>query len=159
MGFQSADSIFCLSEKQAAIIRKFSDAVFVSKEKNIQSLSELVQQKKQNKLCLFLKGNRSLSVSGLEIIEVDVYQNTLLKPKEVNEFEVYLFFSPSGIDSFIQGGNLISENTSIVTIGETTAQKAKTVFENQIIVSDEQSELATIQKAVSVLKESVINLV
>lgn len=152
VGFYSADSVFCLSEKQANVIRTFTDAVLISKEKNLQSLSGLVQQQKQNKLCVCLKGNRSLKASGLESVEVEVYQNNLTRPVLENEFEAYLFFSPSAIDSFVQGGNQVSENARIIVIGETTARKAKTVFGEGVIVSEEQSELATIQTAMHELQ-------
>lgn len=157
VGFQAVDSVFCISEKQAKIIHEFSDFVFVSDEKNSKSLSELLHNK--SGLKIFLKSNRSLEASGLKIVEVEVYQNTLVKPYVENEFETYLFFSPSGIESFIEGGNTIPTYSKIIAIGETTAHKAKAGFENEVLVSTEQSELATIQKAVSVLKEKEINLV
>lgn len=158
IGFKRIDVVFCLSEKQATTIREFSNAVFVSKEKSLNSLSELLKQEKTHKLCICLKGNRSLKASGLEIIEVEVYENILIKPFVENEFDAYLFFSPSGIESFIQGGNSIPADSKIITIGETTARKAKEEFATEVQVSTVQSELATIQKAVSVLKEKEINL-
>ena len=157
IGFQSGDSVCCISELQADIVRKFSDSVFVSKEKNSKSLSELLHCK--GGLKIFLKGNRSLEASGLEMLEVEVYHNHLMKPLVEKEFETYLFFSPSGIESFIQAGNIVTDDAKIITIGATTAKKAKTEFENEVIVSEKQTEFGMVKLAYSVLKESELNTI
>lgn len=145
IGFTSDDSVFCLSKKQANIISEFSDLVFVSSEKNSSSLSEMLHNREGLKI--FLKGNLSLKVLGAKIVEVEVYQNNLTKPAVENEFDAYLFFSPSGIESFIQGGNTLPEYSTIITIGETTAEKARGQFANPVIVSPQQGELEMIQFA------------
>lgn len=157
IGFSSNDSVFCLSEKQAEIIRGFSDAVFISKERNSKSLSDLLFDTKGLKI--FLRGNRSLEASGLEIIEVEVYQNSLTKATVGNDFGAYLFFSPSGIESFIQGKNVVSEHSIIITIGETTARKARAEFPNEVFVSVEQSEWAMVKLAVTVLNKEETKLI
>lgn len=150
--FSNNDTLFCLSDKQAGILADFKNETFVSSEPNLKSLSKLVQQKKQHKLCVCLKGNRSLKASGLETVEVEVYENSLTKPSLENQFDAYLFFSPSGIESFVRGGNEISKNATVVVIGQTTAQKAEVTFQNQLVVSAQQNELITIQTAVQLLQ-------
>ena len=153
VGLQSSDSVFCLSEKQAEIINGFSDNVFVAPHKNLNSLSSLVQQKEKNGGGIYLKGNYSVQTKGLETVDVEVYKNKLACPIIDGVFDAYLFFSPSGIESFTKGGNKIRGSVLVVVIGETTAKKAKAVFSNEILVSNEQSELATIKRAVQELAE------
>jgi uroporphyrinogen-III synthase len=158
LSFNSADSVFCLSEKQAQIIAEYSKSIYIADKPNVKSLSELVQQKASGKLNVCLKGNCSLAATGFEFVDVEVYQNHALQATISGRYSVYVFFSPSGIVSFLQGGNRISENAIVVAIGETTAQKARSSFQNQVLVSKKQNELYTIQTAVKHLQEKSENV-
>lgn len=157
IGLKLNDTVFCLSEKQANSLSEIASNVQLAEEKNTVSLSKLLQQKSKNELKIFLKGNRSLQIPVEGVMELDVYENSLLKPTVEKEFDAYLFFSPSGIESFIQGGNTIPEYSTIIAIGETTAQKARTEFSNIIHVSPKQSELEMIQFATAVLNRKQLN--
>lgn len=158
VGFTSADSVFCLSEKQAQIIAECSNSIYVANKLNVKSLSQLVQQKASGKLNVCLKGNCSLPATGFEFVDVEVYQNHALQATISGGYSVYVFFSPSGIESFLQGGNKIAKNAKVVAIGNTTAQKARASFQNQVLVSEEQNELSTIQTAVKHLQQKIENV-
>jgi len=155
IGFKSDDSVFCLSKKQATIVGEFAEVVFVSQEKNFRALTKLLYN--ENGLKIFLKGNRASNTFGLDLIEVEVYQNSLTRPMLEKEFETYLFFSPSGIESFIQGGNTLPDYSTIITIGETTAEKARSKFSNAAVVSPRQDELKMIQLATCVKNREQLN--
>ena len=159
IGIKSADSIFCISQKKADVLSELSNDIFISKEKNAKSLAELVNENCKEKAVVYLKGDKSLNTLQTEIdsekiqlFKTEVYRNLPIAQKLSADFDAYLFFSPSGIESFIEAGNLIPASALVFTIGHTSGNRAKQIFTNQIIESPVQEEKAFVEFAVKELK-------
>lgn len=153
-GFSGFDTVFCLSGKHKSQILSFTEKVLVSPFQNAASLAKLVVSQKTNATVVFLHGSESLDIIpaelerfGLSFLRVEVYKNIRLKPEITREFDVYLFFSPSAVQSFTDGKNRIPEKAGIVAIGETTAASCRLCFTNTIFVADVPDELVTIKLA------------
>ncbi len=147
IGFRSADTVFCISDKQAAILIRITQSIVIAGEKNSESLVQEVKSQKQTSVSVYLRGNRSLQLKGLDPFDVEVYHTSLLKPKVEGSFSSYLFFSSSGVESFVEGNNQISEQAKIIVIGETTAQYARNAFANEVITSANASEIEMLEMA------------
>lgn len=152
IGFHATDTVFCISEKQAAILKRIIQSIVPAKEKNSKSLIQQVRNEKRTSATVYLKGNRSLQLKGLETFDVEVYQTSLLKPKVKDSFDSYLFFSPSGLESFVEGDNQIPEQSKIIVIGDTTAKYARNAFTNEVITSASASEFEMVEMAYQMAK-------
>ena len=152
IGFRTTDTVFCISDKQAEILKTIAQSIVIAGEKNSESLVQQLKNEKQTSATAYLKGNRSLQLKGLETFDVEVYHTLLLKPQVLNDFDCYLFFSPSGVESFVKGDNKISEQAKIIVIGETTAQYARNAFANEVITSANTSEIEMLEMACQMAK-------
>ena len=159
IALDTLNSIYCLSKKQAEVLSEISNRIVISKDKNANSLAELVNKKCNGKTVIYLKGDKSLNTlqteidsENIQLFETEVYQNLQVVQKLNTDFDAYLFFSPSGIDSFIAAGNLISKSAIVFTIGHATGNRAEQVFSSQIIESPIQEEKAFVEFAVKELK-------
>lgn len=157
IGFSDSDSVFCLSGKQKSQILSFTENVLVSPLQNAASLAKFVVSQKTKATAVFLHGSESLDIIpvelerfGINFINVEVYKNIRLKPEIKSEFDVYLFFSPSAVQSFVEGKNRIPEKAGIVAIGETTAATCHLCFANTIFIADVPDELAMIKYAAGI---------
>ncbi len=153
-GFSGTDSVFCLSGKQKSQILSFTENVLVSPLPNAASLAKLVVSQRTNATVVFLHGSESLDIVtaelerfGLSFLRVEVYKNIRLKPAITREFDVYLFFSPSAVQSFTDGKIRIPEKAGIVAIGETTAASCRLHFSNTIFISESVEETGMIKLA------------
>jgi uroporphyrinogen-III synthase len=161
IGFPASGSIYCLSEKQANMLSEISDEISISAEKNAKSLAELVSKNGHGKTNVYLRGNKSLNVFqseigkfNIRIVEVEVYRNIPLLQKISESFDAYLFFSPSGIESYMNAGNAIHSSAQIFAIGKTTGNFARTVFPNRVIESLVQEELGFVKFAISRIRKN-----
>ncbi|MBN2637197.1 MAG: uroporphyrinogen-III synthase [Prolixibacteraceae bacterium] len=159
--FNPCDTLFCLSQKQSEIVAEIADNIFISEQKNAMSVAELVNINCIGKSVIYLKGDKSLNTLQTEIDSVNiqlyetvVYRNIPVHQKITSNFDAYLFFSPSGIESFVEAGNTIQKSARIFTIGRTTQNKAKQIFSNQVSESPFQEETRFIEFAVNQLKKS-----
>ena len=107
------------------------------------SASELVQQlieKYAKRYIYFYSGNRSLRVipnqllaAGLHFKEIEVYRTELNSNPFAQDFDIVLFFSPSGVESYFTNSNACKPIA--ICIGETTANAAKKHTEKYIIAA------------------------
>jgi uroporphyrinogen-III synthase len=103
---------------------------------------------------LFCCGNRRrnelpamLKAAGIDVTEVVVY-NTVLRPVVVSEdYEGYIFFSPSGVESFLTF-NQLQKDAIVFAIGETTAASLKDITE-KIVISEVPDTAFLIKKMIS----------
>jgi uroporphyrinogen-III synthase len=134
--------IYALGQRTAKLLAKTDfDVFFEQKANTAKDLLALISPEElQNKCFLFPCGDRSLRVVPeilaeiASVKEVVVYQT--IKPEikrelldEIkgkltnNEIRIVCFFSPSGIENFLEiFGEKISSKIKIAAIGETTAQ-------------------------------------
>ena len=81
--------------------------------------------------------------------EIEVYKTTLNPKKFERQFDAVLFFSPSGVRSFVSENKM--NNSKAICIGTTTATEAKKYTENVVIANATTVE-SVIAKAVKLLK-------
>jgi len=158
IGFTPNDKLYCLSKKQAKTLDGLAAQCFVAQQSGVSSLVQKIKEKNTGEVIIYLKGNRSLKLIEDElrlptytVKTMKVYNNTLLPVQLSKEFAAYLFFSPSGIQSFIEANNELPHRASIFTIGPTTGHKAKSTFSNPVYESSSQDELEFIKSAVDKL--------
>lgn len=154
-GVKKDDSFFCISEKQEKILKGFSNRIFKPEVADSLSLSELIFAKNKEETIVYLKGNKSLNTfrkvfvpERFNFIEVEVYQNTPVEVKLNKEFNTYLFFSPSGVESFKNAGNSIPNTARIFSIGKTTGAKAREVFGDLVFESSSPDETSFVKFSV-----------
>ncbi|MEH0008320.1 MAG: uroporphyrinogen-III synthase [Flavobacteriales bacterium] len=90
-----------------------------------------------------------LTASNIRVFEVAVYQ-TVRTPQRIDTpFDVVLFYSPSGVKSFLER-NRISERQTAIAIGHTTAAYLACFHRNTVVA--EQPEVAyVLLKAADIL--------
>ena len=76
--------------------------------------------------------------------EIQLYEVQLTSIKFTNNWNAVLFFSPSGVESFLQQ-NMLSKDTTAVCIGTTTASAVNRFTEN-IKISTETTVESVLQK-------------
>lgn len=143
-------TFLCLTQKQADRLVEVGIKTMVVCEK--EQLNMLNEHSTGGKV-LLLNGSRSLNrwQKCLKSIarsyeELIVYDVTFVPHKlEQNNFNTILFYSPSGVEGFAFGGNVIDSACQVFTIGETTAQAVKLKFNRDAITSPIQEEKAFIQ--------------
>ncbi|MDB2384917.1 hydroxymethylbilane synthase [Polaribacter sp.] len=124
-------NIFCVGRRTKKLIEsKIGKVNHVAR--NAEKLaSYLIENLKTKKVTYFCSNIRldflpnELTNNGFEIQEIEAYQ-TISSPVKIEEnTDAVLFFSPSGVESFITEN---STNTIAFCIGETTATVAKKHF-------------------------------
>ncbi|PRX57063.1 uroporphyrinogen-III synthase [Flagellimonas meridianipacifica] len=140
---------YCVGEKTK---RFLEDSGFLVAEMTLSAslLGSLIISKYKTNRFIFISGNLRrndipdlLSKYNVQYQEIQGY-NTLLKEKNFNtNFDGYLFYSPSGIKSFLRLNSL--PKTPLFCIGETTAQEAKKYSDNIIIANKPTVENVLVQ--------------
>jgi uroporphyrinogen-III synthase len=94
------------------------------------ALATLIAKKHAERYIYFYSGNRSLRVipdalreAERQFIEVEVYHTALKINPFDTDFDMVLFFSPSGVESYFNAE--VTTNPIAICIGETTAMAAK----------------------------------
>ena len=107
---------------------------------NASELAETLVKKHQNESFLFLCGNKrraelpdTLIKNNVQYKELEVYRTNLNPKGFQRDFDGILFFSPSGIRSYLLENNIA--NSTLFCIGETTAKEAKKHTEHIIIAN------------------------
>lgn len=140
---------YCVGEKTASFLTEESIEVVETAE-NALSLAEKILENHAEKTFVFLSGNQrredlpeALKKNNVQYKEVEVYR-TQLVPKAFNRnFDGILFFSPSGIRSYLLENNIA--NSTLFCIGETTAKEAKKHTEHIIIANKPTVENVLVQ--------------
>ncbi|MGY5353226.1 uroporphyrinogen-III synthase [Wenyingzhuangia sp. IMCC45533] len=94
-----------------------------------------------------------LAENGIMVTKYLVYQTELISRKLEKKYDAILFYSPSGIKSYIKE-NKVTE-VPVICIGVTTATEAINHFKNVFIAEDTSVE-SVIKKAMEVLSNQVI---
>ncbi|GLU43105.1 uroporphyrinogen-III synthase [Allomuricauda sp. NBRC 101325] len=120
---------FCVGEKTKALLEQNGLNV-IEMANNASELGKNIVKNHKNEHFLFLCGNKRrdelpelLTENNIQFKEVEVYR-TELNPKAFQrDFEGILFFSPSGIRSYLLENNM--GNSTLFCIGDTTATEAR----------------------------------
>jgi uroporphyrinogen-III synthase len=82
-----------------------------------------------------------LTKNNINVQEIECYKTSFTPRKIENKYRGILFYSPSGIESFLKENT--AGDTTVFCIGETTAAAAKKYFKNVIV-----AELPTVESLI-----------
>jgi len=144
--------IWCVGNNSSDLIKKHFGDKLAGTAANAKDLARAILNDTETKEVTFFCGNIRrgelpdlLRQNGIMVNEVVVYNTTLSPVKTDKRYDAILFYSPSGVESFFSV-NIISENTVLFTIGDTTASILKEKATNTIIVSEQPGKELLINK-------------
>ncbi|SDQ16617.1 uroporphyrinogen-III synthase [Flagellimonas zhangzhouensis] len=140
---------FCVGEKTKSLLEENGLKVIKMAE-NATELAKNIIINHKNEGFLFLCGNKRrdelpelLTKNNIQFKELEVYR-TEVNPKAFQRnFDGILFFSPSGIRSFLLENKI--GNSTLFCIGDTTANEAKKHSKNVIIANKPTVENVLVQ--------------
>ncbi|MCK0144219.1 uroporphyrinogen-III synthase [Arenibacter sp. F26102] len=148
-------SAFCVGEKTKSVLEK--NGINVLEMTNYGAeLAEILINKHPKETFLFLCGDKRrneipsyLTNHKVVFKEQTVYQNTPNHLTFDTVFDGILFFSPSGVESFVARNNL--KNSVAFCIGTTTALEAEKHTKN-IIIAEKPTIESVLERAIETLK-------
>ena len=130
---------FCVGEKTKSFLEENGLKV-VKMAQNALELGDFIMNNRKNEAFLFLSGNQRrdelpklLEKNNVQYREILVYKTHLLPKKFNRNFDGLLFFSPSGIRSYLKENNI--GQSFAFCIGQTTSTEAKK-HTDQIIIAN-----------------------
>ncbi len=146
---------FCVGEKTETILLK-NDQNVVKTAENASELALFIIKNHKNDTFLYFSGTRrrdelpeTLKKVNMDVFETKTYKTELKSMKFAQKWDGILFFSPSGVESFVLENKLA--NSAVFCIGETTAAAAKK-YTSSVIVANSTTVESVIAKAVKVLR-------
>lgn len=128
---------YCVGEKTKIALEEKGLKV-THFEENASNLADFILKNAKNEAFLFFCGKErrpdleaQMKLYKIKLDAVEVYQ-TQLKPKPIGAFDIVLFYSPSGVRSFLKDNSL--KQTVCICIGPTTAE-ALPISKRQIIIA------------------------
>jgi len=147
--------VFCVGKKTASLLVKNNYNV-VEVAKSASFLAIFIAKIHKNDSFLFFCGNKRrgelpeiLTKNNVSFTEEILYNTRLNSRKFKSDFERILFFSPSGVHSYMQENSL--ENSVAFCIGNTTANEAKKYASNIVVASQATIE-STIEELIRYFK-------
>ena len=146
------ENIYCVGRRTKRLIEKKIGKVTQIENDATKLANYLVDNIELKEVTFFCGDKRMddlptiLLNNGFVLNEVECYQTQLTPRKVEDKFKGILFFSPSGIESYLienTGNDIVA-----FCIGETTAAKAKTHFKNV-----EVSKLSTVESVIKSVNE------
>jgi hydroxymethylbilane synthase len=146
------ENIYCVGRRTKRLIKnKLGFVAHV--ESSAKKLANYLTENLKEKEVTFFCGNKRreelpkiLTENNITVNEVETYQTVLTSQKIDPKYSGILFYSPSGIESFIK--NNTTQNRIAFCIGETTAKEAEKHFETIII-----SKSATVDGVIDSVNE------
>lgn len=139
---------FCVGEKTADLLDEHGFTVQEIAD-SAQELADEIVTHYASESFTFFSGNirrnelpLALMESDVELNEIEVYE-TEPTPHEMGKFDGILFFSPSGVQSFLSKNNLTDE--VCFCIGHTTASALENKTKNIVIANQPSVENTIIQ--------------
>lgn len=134
------EKVFCVGDKTANILEAKNISITL-KASSAKSLAEKIIKSGNVAEVQFFCGNlrrnelpEILEENQISVKEVEVYKTLFNSVKITKQYDIILFFSPSGIKSYIEKNN--STAGIAFCIGNTTASEGIEHFEN-VFVADE----------------------
>jgi uroporphyrinogen-III synthase len=134
--------VFCVGMKTKALLEEngFNVEVYVDYASDLAEIITLIYDKESY---TFFSGNlrketlpKALKVAKVNFNEIQVYETTLTPQKIKTPVDGILFFSPSGVESYLTINKI--KNEICFCIGNTTAEALDKITRN-IIVADQPS--------------------
>jgi uroporphyrinogen-III synthase len=135
----TAKNTFCVGMKTKELLEQngFKVDVYMDYASELAEIITLIYNKES---FTFFSGNlrketlpQALKSAGLKFNEIEVYQTKLapFKISKAEQFDGILFFSPSGVESYLKDNKIIKE--ICFCVGETTARALNKITKNIII--------------------------
>lgn len=137
-------NVFCVGLKTKIVL---SEAGFnvVAYTGYASDLAEIITLIYANESYTFFSGNlrkdtlpKALAEAGIKFNEIQVYKTSLTPHKIKDAVDAILFFSPSGVKSYLKENNIKKE--TCFCIGETTAQALEKITKNIVIAAQPSIE-------------------
>ena len=135
-------NVFCVGMKTKALLEEngFTVEVYVDYASDLAEIITLIYAKES---FTFFSGNlrketlpKALKAAQVNFNEIQVYETTLTPHKIKTPVDGIMFFSPSGVESYLVENKI--KNEICFCIGETTASSLEKITRN-IIVADQPS--------------------
>jgi uroporphyrinogen-III synthase len=145
-------NVFCVGIKTKALLEEngFNVMVYVDYASDLAEIITLIYA---NESYTFFSGNlrketlpKALKEAKITFNEIQVYETTLTPQKIKSPVEAILFFSPSGVESYLKENTIKKE--LCFCIGETTAEALVTKSKN-ILIAAQPSIEAVIEDAIA----------
>ncbi len=142
----TSKSTFCVGIKTKELLEQNSFKVDVYMD-YASELAEIITLIYNKASFTFFSGNlrketlpKALKNAGVKFNEIEAYQTKLapFKISREEKFEAILFFSPSGVESFLKDNKI--KNETCFCIGETTASALEKITKNIIIAENPSVE-------------------
>ncbi len=147
-----AKSCFCVGQKTSDLLDE-NGLKILKTERNSRDLALFIVKYYKNDTFLFICGNRRraelpdvLHEHAVRFEERIAYETVYHTQKISGVFDGVLFFSPSGVHSFVSMNSL--KGITAFCIGETTAAEA-TLFTDKIVVAESQTIESVLQSALT----------
>uniref|UniRef100_UPI00404A2F7C uroporphyrinogen-III synthase n=1 Tax=Flavobacterium sp. TaxID=239 RepID=UPI00404A2F7C len=146
---------FCVGEKTAQLLQSNQFSI-LEKTNDAKTLADLIVEKYQSNSFTFFSGESRLDTlpemlhqNSVVWNEISVYE-TVLNSERLNiSADGILFFSPSGVESFLQKNNL--NDAECFCIGQTTAKKLAD-FTQKITIANQPTIENVIIQAINYFK-------
>ena len=142
------ENIYCVGKRTKRLIEKKIGKV-TQVENSAEKLANYLVDNLNGEEITYFCGNKRrdelptiLAKNNISVKEVECYQ-TQLTPRKIDEkYQGVLFFSPTGIESFLKDNSSTNESVAFC-IGDTTASEAKKHFEKVVV-----AELPTVESVI-----------
>ena len=121
---------------------------------NAMGLAKAIIQENRVKKVNFICGNLRRNIlidmlveNGIDVFEVQSYKVRLLPRKVERKVDGILFFSPSGVQSYLKK-NMFHLSQTIFAIGSTTANAISEVFNGKVLIAHEPKYDSVIHTAI-----------
>ena len=150
------ENFYCVGNKTKKLLLENGQKVAKS-AKNAKNLAHFIVKNAKNEQFLFFCGNRKreelpmiLNKNLVKFKEIEVYKTDFNIVSFNSKFDAYMFFSPSGIESFKIKNTI--ENSVVFTIGSTTSFEAKKITK-KIITSNVPSVEEVVSNVIKYFKK------
>ena len=137
-------NVFCVGLKTKILLSENGFNV-IAYTGYASDLAEIITLIYSSESFTFFSGNlrkealpQSLAAANIKLKEIQVYQTTLTPQKVNGPFNGILFFSPSGVESYLSANDIKKE--TCFCIGETTAEALHKITKNIIIAENPSVE-------------------
>lgn len=153
------DTVFCVGTKTQSLLEDHGITVTATAPNALELADVIAKRFAQNpeaikEISWFCGNLRNddlpaiMAESGVLVTEYIVYKTHLTPVKVADDFDAILFFSPSGVKSFVKENPMTTK--PVVCIGTTTAVAALDYFENTYI-----AETTTVEGVIEKMKETI----
>ncbi|MGL2965336.1 uroporphyrinogen-III synthase [Flavobacterium sp. XGLA_31] len=142
---------FCVGEKTKALLEQNGFEVIQNSDYASELASVICTQYSKSSFTFFCGNLRrdmlpdSLKLARIVFDEIEVYETVLTPHKVEKHLNGVLFFSPSGVQSYLKEN--VFQDEVCFCIGETTA-KALDGFTNKIVIANQPTIESTIMKSI-----------